>query len=347
MKTISFYLRFGAVFFVFAVQVTPTVGGAQAVLPNVVSPPAGINLGSTSFYDGFGRLRPGLTVLQYFRWSDNTEISDANGYENSKFIAPRIEVLPALTQFVVATRLHPFGGTAGFSVLVPLVDVDASFAANSPKRLSDNGFGLGDIVAGPTYQSKYFIRRSTTKPLKRFATSDSEPTPYFAYRTQFLVQIPSGKFNPAKSINQGSGYWAVVPYVAATLLPTSKIEMSTRLHYEYNLPTNKLSSPPPVPHLIYKSGQAGQLVYGNFTASYRFTRRFYCGANSYGVYQLTPNKTNGVPIERARETQFYLGPGGGYDFSHADTLNVNVYLKLEAHNAASGPSLQLLYIHRF
>jgi hypothetical protein len=71
------------------------------------------------------------------------------------------------------------------------------------------------------------------------------------------------------------------------------------------------------------------------------------GVNAYGLYQLSPDKTNGVNVGGARETQFYLGPGGGYDFPRSNTLNVNLYLKMEAHNTASGPSLQLLFIHRF
>jgi len=175
----------------------------------------------------------------------------------------------------------------------------------------------------------------------------SRQNPYFAYRFQFLVQVPNGSFNTARSINQGSGYWAVAPYIAATYLPVARLEMSTRFHYQYNLATDKIPNPPPIPHLIYKNAQAGQLLYDNLTSSYKFTRKLYLGANAYGLYQLSPDKTNGVNVGGAHETQFYLGPGGGYDFPKSNTLNVNLYLKMEAHNTASGPSLQLLYIHRF
>jgi hypothetical protein len=317
---------------------------AQATLPDVVKPPSGINLGSTSFYDGFGRTRPGVTLLEYFRWSHNTEISGANGSENPLFIAPRINAFPDLTQLIVATKWRPLGGTAGFSVLVPLVDLQSSFAANSPKTLSNNGFGFGDIIAGPIWQSKIDrgegSRDSSPKPA-------SPQGPYFAYRFQVLVQVPNGSFDPAKSINQGSGYWAVAPYLAATYLPATRLEMSTRFHYQYNLATDKIPNPPPIPHLVYKNAQAGQLLYDNFTTSYKFTRKLYLGANAYGVYQLSPDKTNGINVGGARETQFYLGPGGGYNFPMSNTLNVNLYLKMEAHNTASGPSLQMLYIHRF
>jgi hypothetical protein len=320
----------------------------QAALPDIVKPPPGINLGSTSFYDGFGRVRPGVTVLQYFRWSDNTELSNGNGQEVPGFVDPSLNIFPALTQAIAISRWHPFGGGAGFSVLVPFVDLNSSFAPNSPHKLSNNGFGIGDIIAGPSWQSKYFLCNPRGKQAgDTDAGPRPEPAPCLAFRTQFAVQIPTGSFNSARSINEGSGYWAVVPYLAATYLPRPRIEISTRLHYQYNLATSQLSNPPPIPHLVYVSGQAGQLVYGNFTSSYRFTRRLYVGANSYEVYQLSPDRTNGIKVGQARESQAYLGPGGGFDFARADTLNVNLYLKLEAHNTASGPSLQLLYIHRF
>ncbi len=319
---------------------------AQAALPDIVKPPPSINLGSTSFYDGFGRLKPGLTVLKYLRWQHNDEISDRDGVENVNFVQPRIDSFPSLTQFIVASKWRPFGGTAGFSVLVPLVGLRTGFAANSPKRLPADEPGFGDIIAGPTYQSKYFIRGAGSRALQP-GSVETHSGPFLAWRTQFLVQIPNGKFDSKKSVNPGSGYWAVVPYLAATYMPWRKLEMSTRLHYQYNLPTTKLANPPPIPHLVYVNGQAGQLVYGNFTTSYKVTRKLYVGANSYGVYQLSPDRTNGVTVSKARETQFYLGPGGGFDFSRTDTLNVNLYLKVEAHNTASGPALQLLYIHRF
>ncbi len=317
-------------------------------LPDVVKPPPSINLGSTSFYDGFGRTKPGLTILQYFRWTHDTQINDYNGIQNPKIVNPDLNVYPALTQFIVATKWHPFGGTAGFSVLVPIVDQHSHVASNSPVQLPNNGLGFGDIIAGPTYQSRFYFH----KPTGPAATANPHspgvaPAPFFAWRTQVLVQIPNGKFNPADSLNQGSGYWALTPYVAATYIVKKRLEFSTRLHYAYNYTTNKIANPPPIPHLTYVNGQAGQLVYGNFTTSYKFTRKAYFGANSYMVYQLSPDKTNGVNVGHARESQIYLGPGGGIDFSRKDTLNVNLYLQLEDHNTAAGPSLQLLYIHRF
>ena len=322
----------------------PALSHAQAPLPDVVKPPPGINLGSTSFYDGFGRTKPGVTVLQYARWSHNTEIADANGKENTSFLDPHIDSVPLLTQLIVATAWHPLGGTAGLSVLVPVADINTTFAANSPKGSPDNEAGVGDIIAGPTWQSRLFLRSET--PSSHHAHAGGA-NPYFGWRVQVLTQAPTGSFNAARSSNVGSGYWAVVPYLAATYMPWHRIELSTRTHYQYNLATTRIANPPPIPQLVYKNAQAGQLTYANFTGSYRLSRKLYAGVNGYGLYQLSPDKTNNINVGKARETQLYLGPGGGFDFNRGNTLNVNLYLKLEAHNTACGPALQMLYIHRF
>jgi hypothetical protein len=328
-----------------AVATRPGLARAQAPLPDVVKPPPGINLGSTSFYDGFGRTKPGITLLQYARWSHNTQIDDANGNENTNFLGPRIDSFPLLTQLIFASSWHPLGGTAGFSALLPLAGVRTRFAAGSPRGTPDNVFGIGDTIAGPTFQSKFFFHGDSRAALRRPVSKPAGP--YFAWRAQFLVQIPSGGLNQARTSNIGSGYWAIAPYFAASWLPARRFEMSTRVHYQYNLPTTRIANPPPIPHLNYRDAQAGQLTYANFTGSYRLSKKLYAGTNGYGVYQLSPDRTNNANVGKARETQLYLGPGGGYDFNSGNTLNVNLYLKLEAHNAASGPSLQLLYIHRF
>jgi hypothetical protein len=327
------------------VLLTPSLANAQT-LPDVVKPPGGINLGSTSFYDGFGRLKPGVTVLEYFRWTHANQFNDANGNENPRFIAPRLNVFPDIVQIAATTKWRPLGGATALSIYFPFVQINASFAPNSPVKLTSYGFGMGDITAGPIFQARPLLRsmRSANVPGQPLA---SETRPWFVYRLQLLFQFPVGGFDTHKNLNPGTGYSAVIPYVAATYLPTRRWEMSTRLHYQYNFQTDKIAGPPAVPGLVYKNGQAGQIVYGNFTTSYKLTRRLYLGANSYEVYQLNPDKTNGKSVDHGRETQAYLGPGGGFDFNESNLLHVNLYLKVEAHNTTSGPSLQIQYIHRF
>src|ERR1700743_3162398 len=47
--------------------------------PDVVKLPAGLDLGGSSYYDGFGRTDPGWVFIDYARWNDFTSIKDSNG----------------------------------------------------------------------------------------------------------------------------------------------------------------------------------------------------------------------------------------------------------------------------
>jgi hypothetical protein len=319
---------------VLAISAACAPSAKAASLPDTVKIPAGGNYGSTSFYDGFGRVTPGWTILEYATYADIDNITTATGDKNPAFKDPHIGALSVLTQISYTTNWHPFGGDGvGFSAAVPLVDLSTSFADNSKVKLSNNGFGIGDMVWGPIYQSKFY--------------KDAHGRPDFAWRFQLIILSPIGGFDKHKNVNQGCGYWAINPYVSFTWAPTPKLEFSTRFNYQYNLSTTNIASPPPVPHLVYENGQAGQMIYDNFDASYKVLPKFELGFNGFFIDQLTPDKTNGQIVGKSRQSQVYVGPGARYTFDPTDSLNMNVYLPVEAANASVGPKFNLQFIHRF
>jgi len=307
---------------------------AQAAsLPNTVSPPKGINLGSTSFFDGFGRTTEGWTWLQYGRYEDLTRITNAQGHSNPLFKGTDIQAFVTQTQISYTSNWHPFGGDGvGVSALLPIADFSSHFDQNSPVKLTNNGFGVGDLNIGPFYQSKYYME---------------EGRPVFAWRTQLSVIAPTGSVNEHYNINQGSGFWAINPFVAVTWVPLPRIEFSTRINYQYNFQTTTIQNPPPIPRLVYLNGQAGQIVYGNFDMSYAVLQNAYIGVNGYALGQLTPNLTNGQTVSRSRETEVSVGPGGRYVFNESNALNLNLYLPVVSRNATSGTQLNAQFIHRF
>jgi hypothetical protein len=306
---------------------------ATAEMPDTISPPKGGNYGSTSFFDGFGRTTEGFTLLQYGRYESLNEINDSQGNPSPLFDGTHISVYVSLTQLSYASDWHPFGGDAvGFSAALPLIDAQSSFAATSPVKLSTNGFGVGDLVWGPIYQSKMYMRDGAA---------------YFGWRAQLIISSPTGGVNEAHGINQGSGYWAVNPYVTFTFLPVPKLEISNRINYQYNLQGSQFSSPPPIPGLKYVNGQAGQIVYDNFDASYAIARAYFLGVNGFFVHQLNLDKTNGQAVADSLVKSLYLGPGGRIVFPNKDSLNLNVYLKLISENDTSGVKLSFQYVHRF
>jgi len=302
-------------------------------LPDTVSPPKGLNLGSTSFFDGFGATTQGWTLLQYGRYEDLTHINDANGHPLAAFKSPHIQVFTSLTQIGYTSDLHPFGGDAvGFSAALPLDDVTTHFAANSPATLHSSGPGAGNLVWGPIYQSRVYF--------------DGDQ-PVYSWRVQLIVESPAFSFNKHYAVNPGIGYWAVNPYYAFTYLPRPQLEFSSRLNYQYNLPTGNFQNPQPTPGVTYHSGQAGQLVYGNVDASYEVAPDVHLGVNGYFLDELTPDKTNGQRVGHTIVSEIAAGPGGRYVFDPSNALNLNLYLPMMCNNCTGGVQFNAQFIHHF
>jgi hypothetical protein len=315
--------------FLAALTAPPAQAGA---LPDIVSAPKSINLGSTSFYDGFGRAQQGWTWLQYGRFEDLTRITDAQGATSPLFKGTDIEVFVAQTQIVYTSPWHPFGGGAGVSALLPIADFHAGFAEDSPVTLRSDGFDIGDLNFGPFYQSRHYL---------------SGRRPVFAWRFQFSVVAPTGGFNTRRDINQGAGFWAINPYLAFTWVPLRRVEFSGRVNGQYNFAASRIADPPPIPGLIYRSGQAGPMIFGNFAASYAVLPHAELGVNGYALNQLSADKTNGIPVPKSRETEISIGPGGRFVFNASNALNLNLYLPVMSRNATSGTQLNAQFVHRF
>ena len=304
-----------------------------ASLPDLIAPPKALNLGSTSFFDGFGRTEEGFSWLQYGRFENLDRITDSQGESSPYFKGTSIQVYSALIQIIYASSWHPFGGDAvGFSAAVPLIDLNTGFAADSPVKLRDNGLGIGDLVWGPSYQSRVYRRHGR---------------PILSFRAALQILSPTGKFNKQTDINQSAGFWAVNPYVALTYLPTAALELTTRLNYQYNLRSANFADPPRIPGVIYTSAQAAQICYGNLDASYQVAEKIRLGVNGYFLHSLDPDKTNTIIVPHSEVNEVSVGPGGRYTFNKSNAVNVNVYFPIESHNGSPGPQFNLQIIHRF
>jgi len=311
-----------------------TAGNASAGLPTTVAIPAGGNYGSTSFYDGFGRANQGFSLLEDFSYQDLTELTNYQGNKNTYFSGAHLQVFSLGTELSYASGWHPFGGDdVGFMVSVPLIWLNSHFAADSRGRLTNNDFNIGDLRWGPTYHSKVY--------------RDAQGRPKLAWRLQLSVISPTGAINDGRNMNQGCGYWAIYPSIAATYLPVPNLEISSRFTYEYNFMTDNIASPPRIPHVVYHNGQAGQTVFGNLAASYKVAPHFELGFNGFYIDQLTSDKTNGQIVPHSRETEIYVGPGARYAWNLTNSLNFNLYFSVEARNGTAGTKFNVQYIHRF
>jgi hypothetical protein len=143
--------------------------------------PAGINLGATSFYDGFGRNEEGFTYLVYaqYAWSRQINGDDGNaltvcnapqGCGGSSGIAaipvfknPKLDVYVLVNQlaYTLPNKLFNDSAHLGINFILPFIVFDTNFdhtltAADVGKTLAtevrDNGAGFGDLSFGPFMQ---------------------------------------------------------------------------------------------------------------------------------------------------------------------------------------------------
>ncbi len=312
--------------------------GSAAAMAAGNQEPAGINLGGTSFFDGFGATNPGWTYLGYYQYSAANHITDNSGNDNSAFKNPHINDLLILNQLAYTTPYTLFNGQGhlGFTVLVPYLFFNTHFDS-SGIQLSDNGNGFGDTTWGSYIQMNPVI---------------SGGRPVFSQRFELDVIAPTGKYSASKDINPGAHFWSINPYWAATWLPTPKVEVSWRLHYLYNFANN---DPSGVPSSVNKA-QAGQATWINFTTSYAVRNNLNVGINGYYFHQLTKDKftydngttTDGTQFgDSGKASLFAIGPGLFWKISKDNILMVNVYFQTMARNRGRGSVLNVHWVHPF
>ena len=288
--------------------------------------PAGINLGGSSFMDGFGRTDPGFVYQQYFQFEHYSAINDQNGRQVPTFQSTDINAVISLNHFLYISPYHLLGGSLGVEALVPVVDLNASFAPASPAKLTaDRGPALGDLTWGVFLQMPPVMQ---------------EGRPVFAQRFDFDVISPTGQYNRADNITPSSGFWSLSPYWAMTFLPTQNTEVSIRLNYLHNISNND----PAGGAAPFRAGDAGWV---NFTASYKVLPTVNVGLNGYYFQQIQNDTVSGQTSPKSETTNLSLGPGVMYQPEANDTFFVNAYLPVIERNTTQGFHLVFRWAHVF
>ncbi|MDY7067353.1 hypothetical protein PsexTeo8_38310 [Pseudomonas extremaustralis] len=303
--------------------------------PPTVSQPSGINLGGTSFYDGFAG-PPGLTHQTYLKFSTSSSIRDNGGKDNRNFDNPKINVITLINQFSYYSP-DTIGGGAhlGWSLLVPVVSLDGDFGDNGVK-LKDNGVGLGDVTVGPQIQFDPIV--------------NAEGRPVFVQRVAFDTILPTGKYDKHKDLNPGSNYFSFNPYWAATWMPAPRWEMSWRLNYLYNFKNDDpaSSSAQVFEGQPVRDTQAGQSAWANFTVSYEVFPKVSLGINGYYFRQITDDQANGDRLSNSREKVLGIGPGLFWKINEEQAFWLNTYKETGVENRSKTDyAMQVRYVHKF
>jgi len=334
--------RFGALALAAAAMLAPSEAKAGNLEP------AGLNLGLTSFYDGFGRNEEGFAYLAYAVYSRSRSINGDDGEAVPVFNNPKIDAYILINQLAYVLPETLFGGAAhpGLQVLVPVIAFDTSFSPAPPPpglQLKDNGIGMGDPVIGAFLQFRPII---------------SDGRPIFSHRLELDLIVPIGAYDPHKDINQGSNFASFNPYWAATVLPIKHLEISARFHYLYNGTNLRPANPPPVTPAVV-TAQAGQAFWVNYTASYEIIEKLHVGVNGYFFAQFTDDHytfadgsaNNGEKVhqlgDEGRARFMTVGPGVFWDVNKENKLFFNAYFPLFTYNRPSSMAFNLHYIHSF
>lgn len=311
------------------------VFAADGPPPPSVSQPSGINLGGTSFYDGFAG-PPGLTHQTYLKFSTASSIRTNGGKKNGAFDDPKINVITMINQLSYYSP-DTFAGGAhlGWSLLVPVVSLDGDFGDNGAK-LKDNATGLGDVTVGPQVQFDPIV--------------DASGRPVFVQRMAFDTILPTGKYDKHKDLNPGSNYFSLNPYWAATWMPAPRWEVSWRLNYLYNFKNDDpaSSSAQFFEGQSVRDTQSGQSAWANFTASYEVFPRVSVGINGYYFRQISDDKVNGNTLTDSREKVLGIGPGLFWKITEDKAFWLNTYKETGVENRSRADyQVQVRYVHKF
>ena len=299
-----------------AAATASTAAVAQAT-PSV-SEPQGINLGITSFYDGFSG-PPGFSYLGVLRYTSGTSIKDNSGNDVSAFRNPRVDTFSMVHHVSYTSPYHFLGGTLGVNAILPIIWLRGR--TDQPgASLVGNGTALGDLTFGPQLQMAPVIGEGGR--------------PVFVQRFEVDVIAPTGQYKHKADLNQSSGYFSLNPYWAASIFPTPETEVSWRLQYLYNFKNHDpaSSSPTAFQGMPVDTTQAGQAAWINFTASYQITSSIHAGINGYFFRQFTDDKVNGSAMSDSREQVLGIGPGIFWQLSKTRALWVNAYTETAVRN---------------
>lgn len=269
-----------------------------------VSLPSGMNLGSTSFYDGLGG-QPGDSAWQvYLGYTNNKGFKDSHGDNVPVFNDPKLKVSVLINQYsyLFNTETKYFGGHPGIDMMLPLVHLDAGFDGGPPYPALSLDEARGVKLGDPTVS--LFLQYD---PIM------IKGNPVFASRVNAGFTIPAGAYDKNKDINAGNNYWSFNAYWAMTLFLSPKWSISLRPTYYYNFKNDDPASSTPLDPDI-RDTQAGQSFSTNYNIAYRVNDVLTVGLNGYYLKQLTDDKVNATRIKDSREQSFAFGPGAMLDY---------------------------------
>ncbi|MGQ0644510.1 MAG: SphA family protein [Elusimicrobiota bacterium] len=272
-----------------------------------------VNLSATTFLDGGAP--PGIYYLNYVLFVEGRKAKDSEG--NVIPGGAEANVLVQLNQLYLLSPYKLLGGNVGLDIVVPVVAPTVK-GGIGPVPLTANTAGMGDWVIAPALQ---------------WDGKSLFGGPLFQ-RVEFLVTLPTGKYDKNKLVNPGSNLLTLEPYYSFVWLFHPKWETSWRLFYAFHGENDDTKTRP------------GRLFHANWAVSRQVSPRLRLGAAGYGLQQTTEDEVNGVDAMNSKERAFAAGPGLFYT-SQGLMLALSHPVEFGVRNRFQGRRTTLQFIHRF
>ncbi|QEM11728.1 transporter [Mucilaginibacter rubeus] len=290
--------------------------GLKLYAQDPVLPPT--NLGLANVFDGIAG-KPGFVYQGYAQYFHTRDVYDGGGHALHSDL--KINSLLQMNQLIYLSPVRVLGGNLGFTVLVPIVQINSSSAAGQAPNA--NPGVLGDVVQGTAVQ--WSDKKLFGRP--------------FSHRVEFDVNLPVGNYDSHYVINPSSHLWAYGVYHAFTMMLDDKFSISSRNQFNYNS------------HYVGQKGKPGAYYNGNYSIDYSVFKSLKVEAAAYYLTQFNQDSYGGdhhyysdhYGIGDTKERVFGYGPGLAYFAPNGVLIETKVFFETAAKNrlAGSRPTLRI------
>jgi hypothetical protein len=277
------------------------------------------NLGLANVFDAISG-KPGLVYQSYIQFFQTNAFYDQDGNKSPSDL--KINSLLQMNQLIYLSPVKVLGGNLGFTILVPIVQINST--SPSGPAPSTSSAVLGDPLLGVAAQwsGKKLFKKS------------------ISHRLEFDVSIPAGSYSRRYIINPSAHFWNYELYYTSTIMLNKVISVSARHQFNYNS------------HIINEKAKAGTFYNGNYSVDYAVLPTFRIAAVAYFLQQVNQDSYDGdnhyyqdqFAIHNTKERILAYGPGISYFTPRGVFFEVKVFFETAAKNRFSGtrPTMRMV-----
>jgi hypothetical protein len=277
------------------------------------------NLGLSNVYDGVAG-KPGFAFQGFDQAFQTRAFYNQAGKRSPSDL--KINSILIMSQMLYISPVKVLGGNLGFTVLVPIVQINSSGV--SGQAPTTNPGVIGDPLAGVAVQ--WSNRKLFGKP--------------FSNRLEFDVSIPVGNYDSRYNVNPSAHLWNYEAYYAFTIMLNSKISVSSRNQLNYNA------------QIIGTEDKPGAFYNGSYSVDYSILPAFKVEAVAYFLQQFNQDTHSGdnhyyqdqFGIYNTKERVLGIGPGVAYFTPGGVLFEAKAFFETAAQNRFAGarPTLRIV-----